>query len=51
MEIVDAQVHANVLGTEMTLAVMDALGIQGVLFDEYETTVEDGTPPTRLSPG
>jgi predicted TIM-barrel fold metal-dependent hydrolase len=44
MDIVDAQVHANVLGTETTLAVMDALGIQGVLFDEYETAVEDGTP-------
>lgn len=29
MDIVDAQVHANVLGTEATLAVMDALGIQG----------------------
>jgi hypothetical protein len=26
MDIVDAQVHANVLGTEATLAVMDALG-------------------------
>ena len=25
MDIVDAQVHANVLGTEVTLAVMDAL--------------------------
>jgi L-fuconolactonase len=33
MDIVDAQVHANVLGTEATLAVMDALGIQGLLFD------------------
>jgi hypothetical protein len=42
MDIVDAQVHANVLGTEVTLAVMDALGIQGVLFDEYQTTAEDG---------
>ena len=33
MDIVDAQVHANMLGTEVTLAVMDALGVQGVLFD------------------
>ena len=44
MDIVDAQVHANVLGTEATLAVMDALGIQGLLFDEYQTTTEDGCP-------
>jgi predicted TIM-barrel fold metal-dependent hydrolase len=35
MDIVDAQVHANVLGTEVTLAIMDALGIQAVLVDEY----------------
>jgi predicted TIM-barrel fold metal-dependent hydrolase len=53
MDIVDAQVHANVLGTEATLAIMDALGIQGVLFDEYLTTTEDGaTPPGyRLADG
>ena len=52
MDIVDAQVHANVLGTEVTLAVMDALGIQGVLFDEYQTTAEDGAtqPGTSVSP-
>lgn len=25
MDIVDAQVHANMLGTEITLAIMDAL--------------------------
>ena len=35
MDIVDAQVHANVLGTETTLAIMDAIGIQAVLLDEY----------------
>jgi L-fuconolactonase len=35
MDIVDAQVHANVLGTETTLAIMDAIGVQAVLFDEY----------------
>jgi hypothetical protein len=28
MDIVDAQVHANMLGTEVTVAIMDALGIQ-----------------------
>lgn len=33
MDIVDAQVHANMLGTEVTLAIMDALGIQAVLFE------------------
>ena len=53
MDIVDAQVHANVLGTEATLAVMDALGIQGLLFDEYQTTTEDGAlqPGYRLADG
>jgi hypothetical protein len=53
MDIVDAQVHANVLGAEVTLAVMDALGIQGVLFDEYQTTDQDGTPQPgyRLADG
>jgi len=35
MDIVDAQVHSNVLGAEMTLAIMDAIGIQAVLVDEY----------------
>ena len=53
MDIVDAQVHANVLGTEATLAIMDALGIQGVVFDEYLTTADDGTqhPGYRLPIG
>jgi predicted TIM-barrel fold metal-dependent hydrolase len=53
MDIVDAQVHANVLGTEVTLAIMDALGIQGVLFDEYLATADDGAlhPGYRLKNG
>ena len=53
MDIVDAQVHANVLGTEVTLAIMDALGIRGVLFDEYLTTADDGAahPGYRLANG
>ena len=53
MDIVDAQVHANVLGTQITLAIMDALGIQGVVFDEYLTTADDGTqhPGYRLPIG
>ncbi len=53
MDIIDAQVHANVLGTEVTLAIMDALGIQGVLFDEYLTAADDGTlhPGYRLTNG
>jgi predicted TIM-barrel fold metal-dependent hydrolase len=51
MDIVDTQVHANVLGTEVTLAIMDALGIQGVLFDEYLGTTDDGAlhPGYRLA--
>jgi predicted TIM-barrel fold metal-dependent hydrolase len=53
MDIVDTQVHANVLGTEVTLAIMDALGIQGVLFDEYLGTTDDGAlhPGYRLANG
>jgi len=53
MDIVDAQVHANMLGTEATLAIMDALGIDAALFDEYETAAEDGTllPGYRLANG
>ncbi len=47
MNIVDAQVHANMLGTEITLAIMDALGIQSVLFDEFDAPAEDG----KLLPG
>jgi predicted TIM-barrel fold metal-dependent hydrolase len=53
MDIVDTQVHANVLGTEVTLAIMDALGIQGALFDEYLATADDGAlhPGYRLANG
>jgi L-fuconolactonase len=53
MDIVDAQVHANMLGTEVTVAIMDALGIQAVLFDEFETVAEDGAllPGYRLANG
>ncbi|WP_077078179.1 amidohydrolase family protein [Mycobacterium numidiamassiliense] len=47
MDIVDAQVHANMLGTEITLAIMDALGIQSLLFDEFDAPADDG----RLLPG
>jgi predicted TIM-barrel fold metal-dependent hydrolase len=53
MDIVDAQVHANVLGTEKTLAIMDALGIQAVLVDEYLAAADDGAlhPGYKLSNG
>jgi hypothetical protein len=53
MDIVDAQVHANMLGTEVTVAIMDALGVQGVLFDEYQRTDGDGAaqPGYRLADG
>lgn len=53
MDIVDVQVHANVIGTDKTLAIMDALGIQGVLFDEYLTVGDDGAlhPGYRLPNG
>ncbi|MDB5395004.1 MAG: amidohydrolase [Rhodospirillales bacterium] len=42
MDIVDGQVHSNVMGTETTLAVMDAIGIQAVLIDEYLRPDEAG---------
>lgn len=35
MDIVDAQVHLNVLGLEAGLAAMDAVGVKAVLYDEY----------------
>jgi hypothetical protein len=41
MDIVDAQVHANMLGTEVTVAIMDALGIQAVPFDEFEAAADN----------
>jgi predicted TIM-barrel fold metal-dependent hydrolase len=40
MDIVDAQVHANVLPAETVLAIMDAIGIRAVLIDEYLTAGE-----------
>ncbi|WAC91516.1 amidohydrolase family protein [Mycobacterium sp. Aquia_213] len=45
MDIVDAQVHANMLGTEITLAIMDALGIAAVLFDEFDSFTAEGLLP------
>jgi L-fuconolactonase len=47
MDIVDAQVHANVLGADKTLAIMDALGVEAVLFDEYLAAADGGA----LHPG
>jgi L-fuconolactonase len=53
MDIVDAQVHANMLGADVTVAIMDALGIQAVLFDEFEAAADDGAmhPGYRLADG
>ncbi|WP_322857341.1 amidohydrolase family protein [Mycobacterium shigaense] len=53
MDIIDAQVHANMLGTDVALAIMDALGIQAAVFDEFESANEDGTlrPGYRLCNG
>ncbi len=47
MDIVDGQVHANVLGTETALAIMDAIGIQAVMIDEFLGMTPDGA----LQPG
>lgn len=53
MDIVDAQVHANMLGTDTTVAIMDALGVQAVLYDEFEAAADDGAmhPGYRLANG
>jgi L-fuconolactonase len=53
VDIVDGQVHANLMGTEIALAVMDALGIQAMLIDEYIEASPDGSisPNYKLSDG
>lgn len=44
MDIIDAQVHAFYrLDEHQMIAVMDALGIQGVVIDEFWEHMEDGT--------
>jgi L-fuconolactonase len=48
LDIVDGQVHSNVIGTDTTLAIMDAIGIQAVLIDEYLQPDNDGG---KLLPG
>jgi predicted TIM-barrel fold metal-dependent hydrolase len=47
MDILDGQVHANVIGIEATLAIMDALGIQSALLDEYVGPADN---PSQLLP-
>jgi L-fuconolactonase len=41
------------LGADVTVAIMDALGIQAVLFDEFEAAADDGAmhPGYRLADG
>ena len=53
MDIVDSQIHSNVLGTETTLAIMDAIGIQAAVIDEYLRPDENGSllPGYRLAHG
>ncbi|OBA58077.1 hypothetical protein A5647_22055 [Mycobacterium sp. 1100029.7] len=53
MDIVDVQVHANMLGTETTLAIMDALGIAAAVYDEFDGPGDDGAllPGYRLENG
>lgn len=51
MDIVDAQLHANMLATEVAPVIMDALGIHAVLFDEFDKATDDGAlhPEHRLA--
>jgi len=44
VEIIDAQVHLNVLGLDACVAAMDAVGIDAAIIDEYP-------PTTRRLPG
>jgi len=39
MEIVDAQIHASQRGLEQTIAIMDAVGVNATVLDDW--------PPTR----
>ncbi len=47
MDIVDSQVHSNVIGIDTTLAIMDAIGVQSVLVDEYLAPRDN---PSQLLP-
>ncbi len=53
LDIVDGQVHANLIGTEVSLGIMDALGIQAMLIDEYIEASSDGSisPDYKLADG
>lgn len=53
MDVVDGQVHANLIGTEISLGIMDALGIQAMLIDEYIEASSDGSisPDYKLANG
>lgn len=54
MDIVDAQIHSNVLGPpETLLQIMDALGVAAALIDEYVGAEEDGAllPDYKLADG
>jgi predicted TIM-barrel fold metal-dependent hydrolase len=50
MDIVDAQVHVGRGSIAATLAAMDALGVSGVMIDEFWGTRE-GDDPTHIAPG
>lgn len=53
MDVVDTQVHTTVFNTDTVLSMMDAVGIQAVLIDDYLFTEEDGAnrPYYRLANG
>jgi L-fuconolactonase len=53
MDIVDAQVHAGMIDTEVALAIIDALGIRAVLFDEFAAVSDTGEllPGYRMANG
>ena len=51
MDIVDAQVHSNLLGLDTTLGIMDALGIQSLVIDEWLPTSDGSTSPSYRLPG
>jgi predicted TIM-barrel fold metal-dependent hydrolase len=52
IEVVDAQLHLNLLGVEAALVAMDAVGVDAVLVDEFWGYDDDGNQiPGRPLPG
>ncbi len=51
MDIVDTQVHSNLLSVDTTIGIMDALGIQSLVIDEWLPSNDGLTGPNYKLPG